>query len=56
MAATYVANRIYQVQIAKPVTVAGHLFLPRHQHEMTGEFLNRLIAENSADVVASAIE
>lgn len=52
--AGYDAATTYAVRLARPATVAGHKLLPRHRHEMTGEFLTTLTETEGADIVASA--
>lgn len=51
---TYEPATIYDVRIARPVSTAGVKLLPRQRHEMTGVFLNDLVAREGADVVSDA--
>ncbi|HWW46542.1 MAG TPA: hypothetical protein VNZ94_01730 [Xanthobacteraceae bacterium] len=44
----------YDVVLKAPVTISGLKFLPLDQHEMSGAFLNRIVAEHP-DAVESAV-
>lgn len=50
----YEAEVEYNVRLMKPLVSDGIQFLPRHEHTMKGDFLNRLIAENGPDAIDTA--
>ena len=52
--AAYEPGAVYRVALTRPITVARVALLPISTHDMSGEFLNRVIEEAGADAVDTA--
>lgn len=52
--ARYEEGSRYAARLSRIARIGGIRLLPRNDHELTGEALNRLVEAEGADIVASA--
>lgn len=52
---TYDPEKQYDAQVSRPVKVGSFKYLPRDQITASGELLNRIVEEEGADAIRSAV-